>query len=69
MTNYVKKEWRHVDEMNAVRDLKRHDFSFLLLSRANIGWKTFLRLLWKVLIHCDYLNLGCLKVIATSRQQ
>ena len=35
---------------------KTHDlnFSFHFLSRANIGWKTFLRSLWKVLILCAF---------------
>ena len=43
MANYVKNQLRHVDVMNAARGLKLHDLilSFLLLSRTNIGSKTF----------------------------
>ena len=41
--------------------LKLYDLilSFLVLSRTNFASKTFLRSLWKVLILCDFLNLGC----------
>ena len=61
---------RHLDEMNFTRCLKLHDLilSFLVLSRTNIGSKTFLRSLWKVLILCDFLDLECLRIIATSQQ-
>ena len=43
MTNYIKNQCRHVDVMNVGRGLKLHDLilSFLLLSRTNIGSKTF----------------------------
>ena len=56
--------------MNVARGLKHHDLilSFLLLSKTDIGSKTFLRSLCKVLILCDFLNLGCLRIIATSWQ-
>ena len=58
------------DIMNIAKDLNLHDLilSFLLLFRTNIGLKSFLRTLYKVLILCDFLNLGCLRIIATSRQ-
>ena len=41
--------------MDFTRGLKLYDLilSCLVLSRTNIGSKTFLRLLWKVLILCD----------------
>ena len=43
LANYVKNQWRHVVVMNVARGLKLHDLilSFLLLSRTNIGLKTF----------------------------
>ena len=61
---------RHVDVMNVASGLKLHDLilSFLLLSRTNNGSKTFFRSLWKVWVLCDFLNLSCLRIIATSRQ-
>ena len=39
----VKNQWRHVDVMDVARGLKLHDLilSFFLLSRTNIGLKTF----------------------------
>ena len=59
--------------MNVTRGLKLHDLilSFLLLSRKNIGSKTFFALImWgiELLILCDFLDLGCLRIIATSQQ-
>ena len=44
--------------MNVVRGLKLRDLilSFLLLSRTNIGSKTFFRSLWKVWVLCDFLK-------------
>ena len=70
MANCVKNQWRHVDVMNVAGGLKLHNLilSFLLLSRTNIGSKTFFRSLWKVWVLCDFLNLSCLRIIATSRQ-
>ena len=49
-----------IDEMVFTRGLKLYDLilSFLVLSRTNIGSKTFLRSLWKVLILCDFLKFG-----------
>ena len=43
MAIYVKNQLRHVDVMTVARGLKLHDLilSFLLLSRTNIGSKTF----------------------------
>ena len=51
-------------------ELKMHDLilSFHVLLRTTIGSKTFLRSLWKVSILCDFLNLGCLRIITKSRQ-
>ena len=42
--------------MNVARGLKRYDLilSFLLLSRTNIGSKTFFRSLWKVWVLCEF---------------
>ena len=57
-------------EVIVARGLKLNDLilSFILLLRTNISSKTFLCSLWKVLILCDFLNLGCLRIIATSQQ-
>ena len=54
MANYVKKLRHYVDELNVASGLKLNDFilSFLLLSRTNIGSKTFLRSFCKVLTLC-----------------
>ena len=51
---------RYVDEMNVAKGLKPYDFTFtsLLLSRTNIGLKTFLHSLWKALVHCNFFELG-----------
>ena len=59
-----------LDVMNVARDLKLYDLilSFLLLSRTNIGLKTFFRSLWKVWVFCDFSNFNCLRIIAASRQ-
>ena len=50
--------------MNVARDLKLHYLFlfFLLLSRKNIGSKTFLGSLCKVLLLCDFLDWGCLRI-------
>ena len=65
MANYTKKAMTS----NVARDIKLYDLilSFLLFSRTNIGSKTF-HSLWKVLVLCDFLNLICLRIIATSLQ-
>ena len=56
--------------MNVDRGLKLHDLIlyFLLLSRTIIGSKTIFRSLWKIWVLCDFLNLSCRRMIATSRQ-
>ena len=61
---------RHKDKMNIARDLKLNDLflSFLLFLRRDICLKTILRYLCKVLIPCDFLNLGCLRILAMSQQ-
>ena len=55
--------------MNVARGLKLHvlTLSFILLLKRNIGSKTFFRSLWEVLVLRDFLDLSCLRIIATSR--
>ena len=47
---------------------QRPKTSFLVLSKTNIGSKTFLCSSWKVLILCDFLNLGCLRTATISHR-
>ena len=70
MANYVKvKTSRRRNEVARYLKLQNFILSFLLLSRMNIGLKKQkLRTLCKVLILCDFLNLGCFGIKASSRQ-
>ena len=60
-----------MDEMNVARGLKLQDLilSFLLLSRSDIGLKTFFALImYVVLILCDFSKFGCLRILVTSQK-
>ena len=62
MTSY------NVDERSQRPKTSWFDFVFAFAFKNKYQFETFFRSLWEVWVLCDFLNLSCLRIIATSRQ-